>query len=125
MRKIAHGGKRSSGASGVWHLKAAREGVYSFTLRRWPKESGLGIASAAPPMRGVDGDWPEGASLPAASAWLRAGDFEGFLPVPEGAKELTFTANLVAGPVQVQSWWIDNDGKKLAGAYYLTAELIR
>ena len=28
--------------SGTWHVDAARAGLYSFTLRRWPEESGSG-----------------------------------------------------------------------------------
>jgi hypothetical protein len=108
--------------SGVWHVQAEREGLYSFALRRWPKESGLPIAAPAPPMKGVDGGWPEGKAMPVASAWLRAGRSEDTAPVPEGAPEVTFRMPLNRGPAQIQSWWFDADGNRLAGAYYLTAE---
>ena len=107
--------------SGTWHVQAARAGTYSFTLRRWPEESGLGIAAEAPPLIGVDGGWPAGKAIPAASAWLRAGAAEATLPVPDGAAEVTFRLPLDAGPAQIRSWWLDAEGRHLAGAYYLTA----
>ena len=107
--------------SGTWHVRAARAGTYSLTLRRWPEESGLPIAAEAPPLVGVDGGWPVGKAIPAASAWLRAGGSEATLPVPEGATEVTFRMPLDTGPAQIRSWWIDAAGNQLAGAYYLTA----
>ena len=108
--------------SGTWHVQAARAGTYALTLRRWPEESGLAIAAEAPPVVGVDGGWPAGKAIPAASAWLRAGGSEAAVPVPEGATEVTFRVPLDAGAAQIRSWWIDAAGNQLAGAYYLTAE---
>ncbi len=108
--------------SGTWHVQAARAGTYALTLRRWPEESGLAIAAEAPPLVGVDGGWPAGKAIPAASAWLRAGGSEAAVPVPEGATEVTFRVPLDAGAAQIRSWWLDAAGNELAGAYYLTAE---
>ena len=68
--------------SGTWHVDVAQGGLYSFTLRRWPEESGLGISAPAPVMQGVDGTFPEGKALPVASAWLRAGNDEQTQRVP-------------------------------------------
>jgi arylsulfatase A-like enzyme len=107
--------------SGTWHVQA-REGNYTMTLRRWPKESGLGISDPAPIMNGVDGTLPAGNALPAASARLKAGRTEQTVAVPDGAAEVSFRLRLEEGPAQIRSWWIDVDGKELAGAYYLTAE---
>ena len=111
--------------SGVWHVDAARAGLYDFTLRRWPQESGLGISDPAPVMQGVDGSWPEGKALPVASAWLQVGRNEQTLPVPPDATAQTFQMALEAGPTTVQSWWHDERGNPLAGAYYLTVERLR
>jgi hypothetical protein len=108
--------------SGTWHVQAAHAGTYSFTLRRWPQESGLGISAPAPPTQGVDGGWPAGNALPVASAWLRAGGSEQTLPVPDGAAEVTFRLPLERGPGRIRSWWLDAAGSHLAGAFYLTAE---
>ena len=110
--------------SGTWHVETAREGRYTMSLRRWPAESGLGIAAPAPLFVGVDGTIPEGKALPVSSAWIQAGKNEQTRPVPEGAKEVTFRMNLGKGPQSIKSWWIDEDENRLAGAYYLTAELV-
>lgn len=111
--------------SGTWHVDAARAGLYSFTLRRWPEESGLGISDPAPVMQGVDGSWPAGKALPVASAWLQVGRSEQTLPVPPDATAQTFEMAVERGPTTVKSWWHDKQGSPLAGAYYLTAERLR
>ena len=111
--------------SGTWHVEAARAGLYSFTLRRWPEESGLGISDPAPVMQGVDGSWPAGKALPVASAWLQVGRSDQTLPVPPDATAQTFEMAVERGPTTVKSWWHDEEGNQLAGAYYLTAERVR
>jgi len=111
--------------SGTWHVNAARAGLYSFTLRRWPEESGLGISDPAPVMQGVDGSWPAGKALPVSSAWLQVGRSEQTLPVPPDATAQTFEIAVERGPTTVKSWWHDEEGNQLAGAYYLTAERVR
>ncbi|MDE0634105.1 MAG: arylsulfatase [Caldilineaceae bacterium] len=111
--------------SGTWHVEAARAGLYSFTLRRWPEESDLGISDPAPVMQGVDGSWPAGKALPVASAWLQVGRSEQTLPVPPDATAQTFEMAVQRGPTTVKSWWHDEQGSPLAGAYYLTAERLR
>ena len=111
--------------SGTWHVDAARAGLYSFTLRRWPEESDLGISDPAPVMQGVDGSWPAGKALPVASAWLQVGRSEQTLPVPPDATAQTFEMAVERGPTTVRSWWHDEQENPLAGAYYLTAERLR
>jgi hypothetical protein len=108
--------------SGTWHVEVARDGLYDLTLRRWPEESGLGIAAPAPVMQGFDGTLPVGVALPVSSAWLRAGDEEQTQRVPKGATHVTFRMALTRGATQAKSWWYDEEGRRLAGAYYLTAE---
>ncbi len=111
--------------SGTWHVDAARAGLYNFTLRRWPEESGLGISDPAPVMQSVDGSWPAGKALPVASAWLQVGRSEQTLPVPPDATGQTFQMAVEEGPTTVKSWWRDEQGNPLAGAYYLSVERLR
>ena len=110
--------------SGSWHVEIERDGLYNLALRRWPEESSLGIAAPAPVMQGIDGSWPEGKALPVASAWLQAGECEQTQPVPDGAAQVAFRMALRRGPATVKSWWNDAQGNQLAGAFYLTAELL-
>lgn len=111
--------------SGTWHVDAVKAGLYEFTLRRWPKESGLGISDPAPVMQGEYGNWPEGAALPVASAWLQAGGQEQTASVAPDATEQMFQMVLRQGATTIKSWWYDQDQNPLAGAYYLTAERLR
>jgi len=110
--------------SGTWHVEVAAGGLYSLTLRRWPEESGLGISAPAPVMQGVDGTFPEGKALPVATASLQVRESEQIQPVPTDADAVTFRMELTSGPAQIRSWWYDAEGNQLAGAYYLTAELL-
>jgi hypothetical protein len=110
--------------SGTWHVNVEREGRYALTLRRWPKESGLGITAPAPEMVGFDGSLPPGRALPVSSAWLGVGNAERTTAVPADAAEVTFEIPLVPGPAEIKSWWIDEDGNRLAGAFYLSAERV-
>ena len=76
-------------------------------------------------MQGVDGSWPAGKALPVSSAWLQVGRGEQTLPVPPDATGLTFRMAVEQGPTTIMSWWRDEEGSQLAGAYYLTAERLR
>jgi arylsulfatase A-like enzyme len=108
--------------SGVWHVNADRAGEYEFTLMRWPEESKLGISAPAPVLKGVDGELPAGVALPVSKAWLKINDREETLQVPEGASGITFKMNLDKGPARIKSWWYDEKGKTLAGAFYMNVE---
>ncbi len=108
--------------SGTWHVDVEQDGLYNLTLRRWPEESGLGIAAPAPVMSGIDGAFPEGAALPVSSAWLRVGSEEQTQQLQDGATHVSFYTVLTEGATQVKSWWYDEEGNRLAGAYYLTVE---
>ena len=108
--------------SGTWHVNVDREGLYDLTLRRWPEESGLGISDPAPVMQGVDGSLQEGKALPVSSAWVQAGDGTQSASVLPDSTFQRFQMKLDAGPRTIKSWWMDEEGNYLAGAYYLTAE---
>lgn len=73
-------------------------------------------------MQGVDGTLPEGKALPVASAWLQVASAEQTQSVPAAATHVTFRMPVEKGSTQVKTWWFDSEGRRLAGAYYLTAE---
>lgn len=110
--------------SGPWQLHVSRSGTYDVTLRRWPEESGLAISDPAPVMEGVDGTLPEGKALPVVRAWIGIGDVEREVDVGSDDRAVTFRIDLSEGPTTLQTWWIDKDGNRLAGAYYATVERI-
>ena len=102
-----------------WNLEVARDGEYLFELRRWPREADLPLRAGVPPFKGVDGGLPEGKSLPIAKAKLKVGDVEMTQPVTADDKLVRFSVPLKKGDVQAQTWFYDDAGKELCGAYYV------
>ena len=108
--------------SGPWSIRVEQPGRYRLSLRRWPKESGLALRDPAPPLRGRYGDLMAGKALPIAHARLRIGESELRQRVSEDAQEVVFETELKQGVQQLQSWFLDDAGELLAGAYYVEVE---
>jgi hypothetical protein len=111
--------RRGERKNGVWHLEVDRDGQYEFELRRWPAETDLPIAAAAPEHRGMDGAYPAGIALPIAKARIKIADFDSELAVDSEAAAVSFQVALARGPVDLQSWFYDASGKELCGAYFV------
>jgi hypothetical protein len=102
-----------------WTVAISRDGRYEFTLRRWPKEADIAITASAPEAKLTDGVYPAGKALPIAKARLKIGDFDQTLPVGAADKTVVFTVPLkAAAKLQLQTWFYDEQGKELCGAYY-------
>jgi arylsulfatase A-like enzyme len=112
--------RRGEAKSGVWHVKVERGGRYEFALRRWPVEADAAIAAGLPEVKVVDGTLPPGKALPVASARLKVGTRDERQAVSPQDKSVTFSLDLQAGNTEIQSWFLDGDGKELSGAYYVT-----
>ncbi|MCY3681898.1 MAG: arylsulfatase [Gemmatimonadetes bacterium] len=110
--------------SGIWQLAVSQDGTYEITLRRWPEESGLAITAPAPVMEGVDGTLQAGKALLAVRAWMQIGKSVQETEVQVGDAAVTMTVDLEEGPTHLQTWWIDEKGERLAGAYYVTIERV-
>ena len=108
--------------SGTWHLEVDKKGLYSFTLRRWPKESGLRIPDSAPVMQGIDGFWPAGKALPVSKSGIQVGLDSKQQMVKPTDTESRFEMVLKTGPTTLKTWWYDANDSMLAGAYYVTVE---
>ena len=110
--------------SGPWSIRVERPGRYRFSLRRWPQESGLSLRDPAAPLQGEYGDLMAGKALPIAQARLRVGDLELKKQVDPENLEVVFETDLTPGARQLQSWFLDEAGELLAGAYYVEVERI-
>ncbi len=108
--------------NGVWHLEVAQPGDYEIALRRWPRDCDAAIAAGIPPHTAEDGRYPAGVALPIAKARLKAGTFDRTVDVGPDDREALFHMRLPAGPVQMQSWFLDASGQPLLGAYYAYVE---
>jgi arylsulfatase len=110
--------RRGEKKNAPWNIQVEREGEYEISLLRWPREAGLPIRAGAPAYQGVDGPLPAGVPLPIARARLRLGDIDRDQPVKEGDRAITFLLHLKAGRAKLQTWFYDESGNELCGAYY-------
>jgi arylsulfatase len=104
--------------NGVWNLTVARGGEYEISLRRWPVEANVPIASGVPAYQATDGKFIEGKALPVSMARLQVAAIDDRRPVGKDDVAATFTAVLPAGPARLQTWFLDAEDKPLSGAYY-------
>jgi len=105
--------------NGVWHLEVARAGDYEFELRRWPREEDASLTAGLPSRKHSDGEFPAGRALPIAKARLRIGMLDRTTAVAPADKVVSFRVPLKGGPTELQTWFCDEAGKELCGAYYV------
>jgi arylsulfatase A-like enzyme len=98
--------------NGFWLVEIAQDGIYEFTLRRWPQEINTPIIAA------IDG----GKALSATNARIRIGNIENTEKISAGATNVTFRISLVKGKSQLQTWFVDELTNKSFGAYYVTVK---
>jgi arylsulfatase len=111
--------RRGERKNGVWHLEADGDGKYQFELRRWPAEADLPITAASPEHRGVDGVYPAGTALAIANARIKIADFDQTVAVSADDRAVSFQVPLSRGPVDLQTWFYDAEGKEVCGAYFV------
>jgi arylsulfatase B len=115
---------------GHWALRVERAGTYAISLRRWPVEADQPITAGLAPGENVPGADQAfrarpGTPVAATEAILRAGGRElGRQPIPDGAREVTFTTRLEAGPLALAPVFRLPAGDEL-GAYYAVVTFVR
>ncbi|MFG0288814.1 MAG: arylsulfatase [Rhodopirellula sp. JB044] len=108
---------------GYWAVKVVRDGKYQISLRRWPVESGAAINASLPPGDDVPGATTPfratpGNAINATHAVLRIDDEDlQRKPVPAGAEEVSFEAELKEGSHQLAPIFEIPEGE--LGAYYV------
>ena len=105
--------------NGVWHLTVAEAGTYEFELRRWPEESGFSLRQGIPETKVTDGTFVEGVSFPIHAARLKVGSEEKEINISENDVSANFTFDLAEGDIEIQSWFNDDKGAPILGAYYM------
>lgn len=108
--------------NGYWHLDVERAGTYTFELRRWPRESGLKLREACPAAQLADGALEEGVALPIARARMLLGGHFHEASVGDDDQEVSFSADLEAGPTLLHTWFDDDTLQPICGAYYVYVE---
>lgn len=105
--------------NGPWHVLAEREGTYEISLRRWPVEADVAITAGVEAFKGKLTSMKEGKALPIAKARLAIGAIDESKVVAQADKAAVFTVHLPAGKTTLQTWFYDQDGKELCGAFYV------
>ena len=112
--------------SGTWRVWVDEPGTYRFSLRRWPKETGVPIAGSAVYERHDPGKLEArevGTALPITGARLKIdGMMDDRAPVGPTETEAVFEVDLEPGPAAIKTWFLNEDGRWLCGAYYLEVE---
>jgi hypothetical protein len=110
---------------GPWHTLVERAGEYEISLYRWPEESGLALAAAAPPFNGKLMKYPAGKALPITGAALQVAGLNLTMAVTGNEKAATFRVTLPSGRSDLLATFQDKDGKTLCGAYHVHVKFIR
>ncbi|MFN3150274.1 arylsulfatase [Bremerella sp.] len=106
--------------NGAWHVHVDQPGLYEFELRRWPRESGLRLDGGCPSQMVTDGTFVAGTALPIDRAKLRIGKTVTSIETPNQERTAFITQHeLSNGPIEIQSYLLDDNGEELCGAYYL------
>jgi len=95
-------------SNGFWAVEVARDGMYDFSLRRWPMELNKPITATI----------PGGRAISATRARLKLADVDVTQPVSTDATAVTFQVKLKAGKARLQTWFTDDQGRSW-GAYYV------
>ncbi|ONI43310.1 hypothetical protein AN641_01425 [Candidatus Epulonipiscioides gigas] len=106
--------------SGYWTLEVEQDGLYSFSLRRWPKESELPISSS---VEAIAQDHriherPEGKIYNVTKAVLIIDGQHFIKDVNKDDLNVDFEVELKSGKAPLQTWFICENGECL-GAYYI------
>lgn len=111
--------RRGAKKSGYWHVVVDQPGLYEFELRRWPVESGYGLNDSIPETKVTDGILPKGVSFPISSARIIVGEEEQSTRITRQDKSAKFTFKLDAGKTSILTYFEDEEGNRISGAYYL------
>ncbi len=117
--------RRGEHKNGAWYLEVARTGEYEFELRRWPRECEAPLRDGLPARKIADGEFPDGTNLPIAKARLKIAGVDRTVNTTAADVSATFRVPLRAGPAQLQTWFADDRGRELGGAYYVYAQRLQ
>ncbi len=93
-----------------WTIEVSQSGTYEISLRRWPK-------TVSVPLTGAPADG--GKKLPIRSARLAVAGFDETRSVDKQDEAATFRLELKEGNTRLQTWFLDETGTALCGAYYV------
>ena len=99
--------------NGPMLLEVEKEGVYEFSLRRWPQEVDKPIRAGI----------KNGKALDIVKARIKIGDFDKSADVSDNMKSIDFKTHLMPGAIDVHTWFIRKNGGS-SGAYFVYVRLL-
>jgi len=118
----------------MWLLEVSAPGRFRFEVRRWPREVEIPMTAGLPPTKDPEIEYighrtwridVPGVALDLARAQLKLSGLQPLTQdVSKGAQGVVFDVDLTAGPVDLEAWFIQSNGKRL-GAYYVYAERLK
>ena len=112
-------------SNGPWNVVVERDGQYEISLRRWPEEADAALTAGLPAYEGVDGVYAAGKAMPIAKARLKIAEVDVSKSVSTEDKAATFTVQLTAGKTELRTWFYDERGKELYGAFYVSVRRLK
>lgn len=119
-----YGAANAVQATGKWKIEFVEDGEYKISLRRFPRESGLGINETFPAQKKkieLDRTMPASTKSDFESAYIFIADLEKSAKIEKDQKEVSFTANIPAGKYNMEAQLIDKD-QRVYPAYYVYIE---
>jgi len=98
-----------------WSIQFVEDGTYEISIRRWPAEQDWAINYHPEPEE----------AFSAVRAYLELNDIRMEKEVPAGAKEVTFSVEIEAGPASLNTGFIEENGQRVSAyyAYLLNTEI--
>jgi arylsulfatase A-like enzyme len=122
----------------LWLVEVEQAGTFRFEIRRWPREVDQPMTGELPPTKDsrlvycghadsridVPGKALAIAEVELKLSWGRDLPTKRVFSRTVGPhdKRATFEVRLPAGPLDLEAWFLDQDGRQLTGAYYVYAE---
>lgn len=108
---------------GHWNVLVERPGTYSFTLRRWPEQTGAALGAKYEPSEKSP---PNKANLRSvafptiAQARVEIADASASTPADPESTQATVTLRVSSGRSRLRAWFSDQQGQALCGAYFVS-----
>ncbi|PZX53061.1 arylsulfatase A-like enzyme [Algoriphagus ratkowskyi] len=122
-----NGAITASQVTGRWKIEFVEDGEYAITLRRFPRESGLGINATFPSQKKtieLENDKPASVKDDFKEAYLYVANLEKSESIQKDQEEVTFTGQISAGKYDMEAQLIDAD-KRVYPAYYIYIEKLK
>lgn len=109
-----YGAVEAKPARGIWKIEIAAGGEYTISLRRFPRESGLGFNArfpAAPRPEELASSMPASNHMDFHGAFLCIADFMETAPIGPETEEVTFNMHLPPGKFDMEAHLTDKAGR--------------